>query len=357
MRKYVDDLITAIPIDQLQHIIDTFNSYDIHIQFTYELEVENRLPFLDMLLCRHDNQKITTRWYQKPIASGRFLNFRSFHPMSQKLNTAKNFIKRVDQLSTDLDEQDKNNIIDEQLKINNYPKSLRRRLANRMNERNELHTADEPDLEYTYHSIAYMPHLSECIDKELKRNYKNIRLATYNWKTVGDLFSKVKDPISAENQTDVVYSIPCNNCSACYIGMTTNRLRTRISGHKTHYNTLERLLQNQIQTTDPEIASLKEKTALLDHSITKNHRFNLEKTKILDKTNKTHTLPFLEMCHITNNSNSINRRTDTENLNSIYAGILHLLNNIQNRNNTHDTTLNTDNTTTQTIAPLSQTHM
>ncbi|XP_062714289.1 uncharacterized protein LOC134291043 [Aedes albopictus] len=141
IRKYVDDLIMAIPLNKLQHIMDIFNSYDIHIQFTYELEVENCLPFLDMLLTRHDNQKVTTRWYQKPIASGRFLNFHSFHPMNQKLNTAKNFIKRVNKLSTDLDEHDKIKIIDDQLKQNGFPKSLRNRLTNRMNEHsmNEQH--------------------------------------------------------------------------------------------------------------------------------------------------------------------------------------------------------------------------
>ncbi|XP_062702025.1 uncharacterized protein LOC134285401 [Aedes albopictus] len=267
IRKYVDDLIMAIPLNKLQHIMDIFNSYDIHIQFTYELEVENCLPFLDMLLTRHDNQKVTTRWYQKPIASGRFLNFHSFHPMNQKLNTAKNFIKRVNKLSTDLDEHDKIKIIDDQLKQNGFPKSLRNRLTNRMNEHsmNEQHrsspSSDESDLEYTYRSIAYMPRLLESIDREIKRSYKNIRLATYNWRTVGDLFTKLKDPISGENQTDVIYNIPCSNCSACYIGMTINRLKTRMSGHKTHYNTLDRLLDNGVNPNDPQIASLKEKNS------------------------------------------------------------------------------------------------
>ncbi|XP_062558055.1 uncharacterized protein LOC134222926 [Armigeres subalbatus] len=57
LRKYVDDLITAIPLNQLKHVLDIFNSYDVHIQFTYELEVDNKLPFLDMLLIRQRNQR------------------------------------------------------------------------------------------------------------------------------------------------------------------------------------------------------------------------------------------------------------------------------------------------------------
>ncbi|XP_062533254.1 uncharacterized protein LOC134202222 [Armigeres subalbatus] len=259
VKKYVDDVLTAIPLNQLQHVLETFNSYDIHIQFTYGLEVDNCLPFLDMLLTRHENQKVTTRWYQKPIAS-----------------------VRVNKLSTNIDDNTKHKIIDEQLKLNNYPKSLRNRLQNRMNERNDSSntgTVDNGDLEYTYRSIAYIPHLSNRVDKEIKRNYKNIRLATYNCRTVGGLFTNVKDPIPEEQQTDVIYSIPCNDCPACYIGMTKNRLKTRISGHRTHYNTLDKLQKNEVNTSDPRIMQLKEKTALLEHSITENHRFNMEKRK------------------------------------------------------------------------------
>ncbi|XP_062706267.1 uncharacterized protein LOC134287713 [Aedes albopictus] len=62
IRKFVDDLVTAIPLNQLQSVLQAFNSYDTHIQFTHELEVDNCLPFLDMLLIRHENQKVTTRW-------------------------------------------------------------------------------------------------------------------------------------------------------------------------------------------------------------------------------------------------------------------------------------------------------
>lgn len=113
--------------------------------------------------------------------------------------------------------------------------------------------------------------------------------------------------------------------------MTTNKLNTRISGHKTHYNTLDRLTATNVNNTDPQMILLSQKTALLEHSIQKNHRFDLENVKIVDKHDKQYKLPLLEMCHIVNNENSINRRTDTEGLSATYAGILHT---IKNRSNT-----------------------
>ncbi|XP_062698654.1 uncharacterized protein LOC134284184 [Aedes albopictus] len=336
LKKFVDDLVTAMPLDQLQHVLDVFNSYDIHIQFTHELEVENQLPYLDMLLIRQNNQTVKTQWYQKPIASGRFLNYLSFHPLKQKLNMAKNFAKRVHLLSTDLDMQTKQVIVEDNLKLNGYPTSLRKRIANRMNERENSSTVGtqpiqhaigsqptEEHLEHTYRSIPYIKHLSERVDRAIGREYPNIKLAKYNINTVGNLFSRIKDPIALDDQNNVVYHIPCSNCPACYIGMTKNRLKTRISGHRTLYNTMDRLLEQGADNTDPRMASLSERTALMQHSIQENHRFDLKQVKILEKVNKTQNLQFLEMCHIARNRHSINRRTDTDGLHAIYAGILH----------------------------------
>ncbi|XP_062705479.1 uncharacterized protein LOC134287552 [Aedes albopictus] len=350
IRKFVDDLITAIPLSQLKHVIDTFNSYDIHIQFTYELEVDNKLPYLDMLLTRHSDQKVTTSWYQKPIASGRFLQYQSFHPLGQKLNVALNFARRVNRLSTDLDEQSTRKIIDDQLKMNGYPKPLRSRIINRMNERNTdrsvQHSAQ--NLEHTYLSIANIPHLSNMIDRVIRREYTNVRLAMYNVRKVNNMFSKVKDPVALENQSNVVYHIPCSNCEASYVGITTNRLRTRMSGHKTHYNTLDRLLEQDHTATSHEITSLGERTALMYHSIAENHRFDLKRVKIIDRANNTQTLQFLEMCHIKNNVHAVNKRTDTEGLHAIYAGILHEIGKVNKPEDDDEENGNRTNTQTDT---------
>ncbi|XP_065083289.1 uncharacterized protein LOC135705469 [Ochlerotatus camptorhynchus] len=134
------------------HILNVFNSYDVHIQFTHELEVNNKLPFLDMLLVRQDNQRIKTEWYMKPIASGRFLDFLSYHPMSMKLNVAKNFISRVYRLSTNQSDEENAIIIDNQLRLNHYPAHLRHRLINRMTEHRQspsITSADEDQQQQT----------------------------------------------------------------------------------------------------------------------------------------------------------------------------------------------------------------
>lgn len=145
------------------------------------------------------------------------------------------------------------------------------------------------------------------------------------------MFTQMKDITHKEDHKNVIYSIPCNDCNQHYIGMTTNKLRTRISGHKSNINTLEHLRQTGIPIEDHQITTLRERTALLDHCIQHNHNFSFENTKILDRHNIETSLPILEMLHISINPNTVNKRTDTEQLNTVYAGIVNTLRRFHNK--------------------------
>lgn len=76
IKKYVDDLITVVPENKIDEIVDVFNSFHGRQQFTVEKEQGNMLPFLDMYVIRNGNEFLT-KWYVKPTASGRILNYSS----------------------------------------------------------------------------------------------------------------------------------------------------------------------------------------------------------------------------------------------------------------------------------------
>ena len=78
--------------------MNSFNAYDDNLQFTYEIENNNQLNFLDMTLIRN-NDKISTNWCQKPTSSGRILNFNSNHHIQLKKNLIYNLIDRAILLS------------------------------------------------------------------------------------------------------------------------------------------------------------------------------------------------------------------------------------------------------------------
>ena len=76
--RYVDDIIMAVPRNEINTIKNIYNSYNYKIQFTIE-ESEGKICFLDIIIIR-DRNIIKTNWYFKPTWSGWFLNFYSHHP-------------------------------------------------------------------------------------------------------------------------------------------------------------------------------------------------------------------------------------------------------------------------------------
>ena len=77
--RYIDDTIICVKKEHIDSVIKVFNSYDQNLKFTHELEVDNRINFLDLSLIRN-NRKIITNWFQKPTSSGRLINYFSNHP-------------------------------------------------------------------------------------------------------------------------------------------------------------------------------------------------------------------------------------------------------------------------------------
>lgn len=103
IKKYVDDLVTAVPYNKIEETLTIFNSYCDKLQFTIEEERDGRLPFLDMTLCRNTSDgSISTVWYRKPTSSGKMLNFLSAHNINQKISTATGFIHRVISLTSNI---------------------------------------------------------------------------------------------------------------------------------------------------------------------------------------------------------------------------------------------------------------
>ncbi|XP_058817820.1 uncharacterized protein LOC131681126 [Topomyia yanbarensis] len=198
IRKYVDDLFMALPKDQIPTTLDTFNAYNPHLQFTKEVESKNKLPFLDTIITRKFDQSLSSQWYAKPIASGRLLNYHSFHPLSMKMNVAKNFIERVFHLSTEDTTNVQQNIIFQQLRRNNYPSSLINRLIHRSKNAHRNinitdssaasihnvnktpssidHSSDATQITQVYRSLPHIPSLSPSITNLLKTDYPNVKI-------------------------------------------------------------------------------------------------------------------------------------------------------------------------------------
>lgn len=81
---YVDDqLLSSVPANKVNEINDVLNSYHPKVQFTTEVQEDNKINFLDTTLIK-DGDRIWSKWYHKPMASNRMLNYFSAHPFHTK---------------------------------------------------------------------------------------------------------------------------------------------------------------------------------------------------------------------------------------------------------------------------------
>jgi len=94
--RYMDDVISLWNYGEaeLRGFLDHLNTYDRNLQFTLEVEIENKLPFLDVLIIRNADQLDFTI-YRKPTQNNRFLHFNSNHPPQVKRAVVTSLIDRV----------------------------------------------------------------------------------------------------------------------------------------------------------------------------------------------------------------------------------------------------------------------
>jgi hypothetical protein len=121
--KYVDDLLMIIPKKEVEITLTIVNGYNKNLKFTMELEDDGSLPYLDVELIKQEDGRILAKWYSKPMASNRLLNFKSNHTLKQKLNTALNLMKRVCHLTTINTARENLPTIRSILEKNNYRKT------------------------------------------------------------------------------------------------------------------------------------------------------------------------------------------------------------------------------------------
>lgn len=314
--KYVDDIIAVVNKKDTDIILGTLNEYHQKLKFTVEVEENNALPFLDMQLFRQNNN-INFNWYTKPMSSGRMINYLSTQPERYKINTAKNLVNKILDISDAQFHEENITKIRRILKKNNYPNAIINKLVNekiyqlKQQKKGKNTEREKQDQLKTYYSITYIPHLTDKnLSKTINIDREKTTFAHKSNLTLNTIFTRKKPPIEKTQQSDVVYKIPCKGkqneiCNLVYIGTTKRKLAVRLSEHKA------------------DIKKIKTTTALSQHMIENDHKADFENVSILARERRTNTRYTLEGLHIQQNSKRVmNHKEDIDNISSIYSAAI-----------------------------------
>ena len=274
-KRYVDDSFVIIKKDAVSSFHDTLNSIDSKIVFTIEEENNGQISFLDTLVSRKNGVAVIDV-YRKPTHTDRYLDFSSHHETKHKVSAASTLLFRAANLpSTCEGKARETSHVTEALTANGYPSTvisniLKKKSAPTTPPPEELVSmffkwADPSDTSMGFACLPYIRGLSEPLTRLLRKN--DIRVVSKPAKTLQQEFTSPKFRQPLDLQCNVVYKIPCADCSWSYVGETGRCFKTRRKEH-------QRNLKNYTRGSN-----------IANHAWHNNHSIDFEGATVIDKGN------------------------------------------------------------------------
>lgn len=274
--RYVDDTFSVWPhgIEKLPDFIEHLNSITPGIKFTYEIEENGKLPFLDVNVHRNKNGGISTSVYRKSTCSDLYLKSDSCNPRNQKESVLRTLVLRALTHSSNkrylkLELEHLNTVAE----VNGYQKEdVARHLkwARKILNRPKL-TEFGPKARKAV--IPFHPAVAYQVGDILRK--QGIEVAFKPPAKLKTVLPKTKDNIP-NSLMPGVYAVPCE-CGAQYIGETKRSINTRLKEHQKCF----------------EKGQWEQSAIALHHSETK-HKILWEDTKIVAQCNNKFDLRFKE---------------------------------------------------------------
>ena len=238
-KRYVDDtfLLFSSP-KHVKKFHKYFNSRHPNIKFTFELEENNQMPFLDVLVSRISG-KFNTSIYRKPTFSGLYTNFESFIPECYKKGLVYCLLYRIFTLTTTWKSFDNEVQFLKTLFLKNgYPQFFIDRCIKKFLNKHIALPAktNQVECENLTISLPFLGKHSNNIKKkilEISSKFLANTKVSVVWKSkskISNLF-KFKDLLPVHLCSKVLYKFTCNGCNSIYLGKTKRHFHVRACEH------------------------------------------------------------------------------------------------------------------------------
>ena len=230
---YVDDTFT---IFNNKEDCNTFfihlNSLHPSLRFTYKKESNHSLPFLDMLVERHDLEFLTLV-YRKPTFTGQYLCWNSFSPQKQKINLIGTLVHRAFMICSKSKLDPELGKIGSILLENGYLEhAINSAFKQKLQQLNSklVHTIEKCPV---YLHIPWIGNVSMKFEKQItsavKRCFFSVKpRVIFNTRQL--LPAIKKDVLPSHHHSNVIYQFVCH-CDSRYVGCMSQHLEEQIKQH------------------------------------------------------------------------------------------------------------------------------
>ena len=241
--RYVDDTLVMLKTEEIENVLNIFNSFDKNLEFTVDRFEDGLFHFLDISIT-HNKE---TDMYVKPTNTGQYCNFKSFVPWHYKISWAYALYSRCMRLcSSPILKKKHVSRLNKLLSWNGFPNYIRKRLLlkfktdfeSNSKRKNNTNDDDKNDELSIILKLPYMgpegEKLVRTLRKKISKNISRKLLIKIIWTTtkISD-FCSIKDKLPNEQKNQIIYNITCPACGEKYVGKTECCFKTRMDEHGT----------------------------------------------------------------------------------------------------------------------------
>ena len=234
------------------------NNLHPSLKFTIEREENGCIAFLDMKLI-HENNSVSSTWYNKPTDTGLIMNFHALAPKRYKHSVVSGFVHRIfracstwNHFHESLEKAKKI------LECNQYPPTfynpiIKQTLDSIITPEKEPPTPMDKKQEPSQKFPVIIQYRGKC-SEEYARSLHKIQAPCTIVMTLRKLkttLPSLKPPIEKMLRSGIVYKISCPRCLACYVGQTSRHLLSRFKEHIGNNGTMKHHM-SQCQSTITE---------------------------------------------------------------------------------------------------------
>ena len=286
--RYVDDIFSCVPPStDIDQFLTQLNSLHSCINFKYEKEENNCLPFLDTLVIKNiNNPKPIFKVYRKPTHSNSYIHSFSHHSNSTKIGTMTNIFLRAYQICSPEFLDDEIDYIMKVFKSLAFSEIFIHKAH--MTARKSFYRTSTDVVSRDFSKVLVLPPLKDNnLLNKIAENL-NFPLVNRSTNTLKQIFNHNSSNTASQS---VIYYIPCQSCPSGYIGESTDMNR--------------RLYQHQYDKRN-----FNTNNAIVKHCVDTNHIINIKNAIVLHSEPDINRRKLVESVLIHNNCNFNIQRTN-----------------------------------------------